>query len=294
MLNPLISIRERYHPLFRLRKVGAFQWMTRYFDVPVRVWFDPVSHPVYVSFSKNLSWVLSRGKVGEELEREHFVFLLKTGVFTRFFDVGANIGLYGFIFHSVVRQGTVTMIEPDPANGNLIQRTIFRAKVQNVELIRAAAADHEGTALFHTDDLSGATGSILAGESSFVARYHKVEPSAVTVTCITLDAIAAKSGEDPDFLKIDVEGVELKVLCGAEKMISRSHPAIFIECDVDKRAVESFLRERGYLFFDFSSMQSVDAVPHNCLALHMVNHAAIIQKINWGRFQSSGETLVSK
>jgi FkbM family methyltransferase len=36
-----------------------------------------------------------------------------------------------------------------------------------------------------------------------------------------------------DFIKIDVEGAELNVLHGSEKLIECSHPALFFECDED-------------------------------------------------------------
>ena len=39
-------------------------------------------------------------------------------------------------------------------------------------------------------------------------------------------------GVGPDFLKIDVEGMELRVLRGLRKTIGRRRPAIFIEVDV--------------------------------------------------------------
>src|SRR6266700_1623227 len=160
MRNPLLSIRERYHPLFHLRKVRAFQRFTHYVDIPVAIRFLPVRHRVYVSLSKNLSWVLSGGKAGEEREREHFVALVKRAEFHRFLDVGANIGLYGFIFRTIVHNGSVTMVEPDEDNANLIRRTIASSRGGDINLVQAAVSDSSGTVTFYKDDLSGATGSI--------------------------------------------------------------------------------------------------------------------------------------
>src|SRR5947209_16579969 len=136
-------IRERYHPIFHLRKLSSFQRLTRYMDRPVAIRCPAVDHPIYVSLSKNLSLVLSSGDQYAQMhapERERFIALIKVGGFRRLFDIGANIGLYGFVFQSVVRDGSVLMVEPDPGNAQLIRRTISRSQLQNIRLIEAAAS----------------------------------------------------------------------------------------------------------------------------------------------------------
>jgi hypothetical protein len=85
----LSLIRERYHPLFHLRKVSGFQKLTRRLDVPIAIRFPSISHPLYVSFSKNLSYVLSWGAADEERERQNFIAVVKMGGFRCFYDVGA-------------------------------------------------------------------------------------------------------------------------------------------------------------------------------------------------------------
>jgi hypothetical protein len=141
-MNLLSWIRERYHPLFYLRRFSAFQKLTRFLDVPLAIRFPYISHPVYVSLSKNLSFVLSGGAAGEERERQHFVELVQLGGFSRFFDVGANIGLYGFMFRTIVKNGVVVMFEPDDANARLIRRTIARAALREVQLV-ACHSDYD-------------------------------------------------------------------------------------------------------------------------------------------------------
>jgi FkbM family methyltransferase len=278
-MRMLSFIRERYHPLFHLRRFSAFQKLTRYLDLPLAIGFPSISHPVYVSLSKNLSFVLSGGAAGEERERQHFVKLIQLGGFRRFFDVGANIGLYGFMFRTIVADGVVTMFEPDEANARLIRRTIARAGLLEVQLIQAAVSDREGTLTFYSDELSGATGSIRwGGQDAFVSRHHRYKPREVSVRSVTLDGLANCSG-DPDFVKIDVEGAELSVLHGSEKLIERSHPALFFECDEDQAEVYSFLSERGYVFLDFSSMRMAKKLAHNNLALHSTEHAALLGSI---------------
>jgi len=283
MRNFLLVLREKYHPLFHLRKFRVFQAITRLVDFPVAIRFSPIPHRIYVSLSKNLSFVLSGGEAGENLERRHFAYLCKLGSFRRFADVGANIGLYGFLFRAIVDGGFVTMFEPDPRNAELILRTISRNNVADVHLLQAAVADTNGTRTFLVDDLSGATGSIDCGDDavSFVSLHHHVKPQSITVKSVTLDETFAEQ-QDPDFIKIDVEGAELMVLHGAQTVIERANPAIFFECDEKRTQVMEFLASRGYVFFDFTSLQRINTLAHNSLALHSHKHGSIIDTITAG------------
>ena len=273
----MLSLRNRFHPLFYLRKFTIFQRATRLLDVPIAIRFGDIAHPVYVSFSKNLGWVLSGGASGEEEERKNFIWLVNECGFRHFVDVGANVGLYGFIFGSVANDGTVTMIEADHSNAELIRKTISTSKLA-VTLVEAAASNESGTLTFYKDDITGSTGSLVHSASdSFIAVHHRRNPSAINVRSITLDELCPLNS--PDFIKIDVEGAELKVLRGADVMLSRTHPALMFECDQDRESVRVFLHGHGYLFFDLESLTAIDAITHNCLALHYVKHAAVIASI---------------
>ncbi len=287
MTRLILFLRNRFHPLFYLRQFKVFQRATRLLDVPIAIRFKEVSHPVFVSFSKNLGWVLSGGAAGEEGERENFIWLIKEGGFRHFLDVGANIGLYGFIFGSVENDGSVTMMEPDDSNAKLIRKTILTSKL-SVTLVEAAASDESRTLTFYRDDLTGATGSLVrTEEDSFIALHHHRAPAVVSVRAITLDEFYPTGS--PDFIKIDVEGAELKVLRGGETVLSRSHPALMFECDQDQEAVRIFLHHLGYMFFDMESLAAIDTIPHNCLALHHLNHEAIISAIGYRKAASTAK-----
>ena len=53
-----------------------------------------------------------------------------------------------------------------------------------------------------------------------------------------------------DFIKIDIEGMEMEALQGASNTIRRHHPVMLIESlKSDKAALEAFLREAGYQIF---------------------------------------------
>lgn len=65
---------------------------------------------------------------------------------------------------------------------------------------------------------------------------------------VTLDAHSGKTGWDPDIVKLDVEGAELKVLIGAAQMVQRRHPHLIVEVHSAEleRECGTWLVERGY------------------------------------------------
>jgi FkbM family methyltransferase len=72
------------------------------------------------------------------------------------------------------------------------------------------------------------------------------------------------------FIKIDVEGAELKVLQGAEKIIKRDKPVIAFEFgiggsefyNISAQDMFKFFTERNYLLFDYQSFLN-KALPYN-------------------------------
>jgi FkbM family methyltransferase len=68
---------------------------------------------------------------------------------------------------------------------------------------------------------------------------------------IKLVSIDSFSCERLDFLKIDIEGMELEAVAGAEKTIERCKPIMLIEIiKTDKIKLTRILKEQGYLSYD--------------------------------------------
>ena len=83
----------------------------------------------------------------------------------------------------------------------------------NVELLPFAVSDHAGTLRIAMPD--GNSGNAHVGNDGELVRS------------IVLDHYAL--GRRVDFMKIDVEGFEAKVLAGAQALIKRDKPVIVIE-----------------------------------------------------------------
>ena len=165
-------------------------------------------------------------------------------------DAGAHIGYYGLTLSTIVGQeGTVLCFEPNPRTFPFLQRNIALNKRANISAIQEALGDTES--ILH---ISG--GDVRLGWS------RVSENGQVPVQCVTLDGEVERAGlTRVDFIKIDVEGYEPKVLAGASKTILRFHPTIMMEINPDALAANrctpeqlaETLKEFGYRLYTSSS-----------------------------------------
>ncbi|MFI7007299.1 FkbM family methyltransferase [Streptomyces sp. NPDC050145] len=152
-------------------------------------------------------------------------------------DVG---GWYGPWTHRLAaRARRVVTLEPVPH----LARTLAATTPANVRVVRAAASDRPGTAPLWQPP-HDARGD--RGVSSLVRRDGLHATTGQAVDCVTLDELAL---DDVEFVKIDVDGAELAVLRGAEALLTRDRPALFIELETRIQPITPVvrhLRERGY------------------------------------------------
>ena len=163
-------------------------------------------------------------------EPNEFNFLhrvLKPGMV--FVDVGANDGLYTvFAASRLGPEGRVVAIEPSSRERKHLQSNLGRNGLTNVSIVAKAVGESAGTV-----DLIVAHGE-HAGHNTLGGFAHDdvVPAGRERVSLDTLDAIAA-SEKLPrvDFIKIDVEGAETKVLVGARTLIAKMRPLLMMEID---------------------------------------------------------------
>lgn len=150
-------------------------------------------------------------------------------------EVGANIGALTVPLSRMCKQ--VIAIEPQfhcylNLCGNLALNSI-----ENVTPLNLAAGSKAGHVTMAAHD--------PAKPHNFggVSMMEAIDGPAKTVAMIRLDDLGIKA----DALKIDVEGMELDVLTGAENLIKATRPIIQIEVDRpwSGKAVE-WLQERNY------------------------------------------------
>ena len=161
-------------------------------------------------------------------------------------DVGAHIGYFTLLISRLVGpEGKVFALEPLPRNVIRLEEHLFRNHCShNTKVFQVALAEYDGKEQFLYFDFA------TIGRFSSAESEVRDKPSGdITVECRSLDSLLQDNSiKLPDFVKIDVEGAELRVLQGAENLLRISRPKLLIEFHNKKifKEVIEFLKNRGY------------------------------------------------
>lgn len=145
------------------------------------------------------------------------------------YDVGAAHGIFTLFFANAVgKNGRVVAFEPNPKLCKQIIENVKLNCFDNV-IVRQIALGKERkkeTLAFPLGELG--IGSIERHERARILSLKGAET--VEVQLDSVDRLIAAGGfPKPDFVKIDVQGVELDVLLGMNKTIQEYKPKIFVE-----------------------------------------------------------------
>lgn len=151
-----------------------------------------------------------------------------------FVDIGANVGNHTLFVATQLSPKRIHVFEPNP-------EAIATLK-DNIELNDLGAVcdtSHLGVGV--SDCVRGGMGVDFVPINLGGARL--VEGGSISLK--TGDFML--KGTKPDFVKIDVEGMEMKVLAGLQGTIARSKPAIFVEVhDANWAAFQHWLESGTY------------------------------------------------
>jgi len=263
VVNSLRRLRNAWHPLDELRRAPIGRSLLRWLDVPVWVRLFGVQWKVRVLLVSNATYFLVPGGPEPEIVAL-FTALSRVFDIRRFWDVGANVGYYGWLVASLNPTAEVCMLEPDPCNVDLLRSTKSRASLGRVQVRAAAASETAGKAIFELDEQSRHKGSVLG--SAYVNVPSANGASTVTVQTTTLDELRSELGQ-VDLIKIDVESHEESVLRGADKTLREDQPIIILECFHLDRPIVQMLSARGYRTFDAERFGEGSAETTNYLAV---------------------------
>mgnify|MGYP003670754620 CR=1 FL=1 len=146
-------------------------------------------------------------------------------------DIGAHkAGYLYFILKKVGVMGKVFAFEPQSKLYQYIKKIKGLFKWDNVTLEHLALSDSAGTVTLYIPDNNAQNGSspgatIVAGENH--STFKKTE----SVSTETLDTYCKRLNIEPDFLKIDVEGNELKIFQGGINTLKKYKPKIIVEIE---------------------------------------------------------------
>jgi FkbM family methyltransferase len=198
--------------------IRALGFLHRRFDVPPTYKIGPTGaaaefegcwfryHPKEYGCTGNIDWIPDA-----ENETRHFLFGRLKGNEV-FYDIGAHGGVYTITLKHRFPQMAVHSFEPQPEDllDNLALNSIPPGRVHSVALGAGAA-------------------SVRMTTKKRSSNYVSVHGDRA-VPMVALDDYARENHlPAPDWIKIDIEGLELPALRGAENLLRQSKPTIICE-----------------------------------------------------------------
>lgn len=165
------------------------------------------------------------------------------------FDVGANIGDYAQGIADIFGKDKIELhcFEPSPKTFARLKDNLKALSTGNVHLHNFGLSDRAGEIeLFQDAELSGMTSVYKRRMDHFGKDFNRSEVASFS----TLDEFCKEQNIGSiDFLKLDVEGHELKVLEGAGSMLNNVKYIQFEfgGCNIDSR---TFFQDFYYLLHD--------------------------------------------
>ena len=135
---------------------------------------------------------------------------------TYFIDAGSYTGdtLEAFVQYTKGNFGRVICLEPVKKNVDILQETIKKMCVEDIDILEIGASDRKQVLYFDS-------------KSGMSARTSQTGD--IRVNCDSIDNICeAEKYEHIDFIKMDIEGAEVSALKGAKRVIQKYHPILAI------------------------------------------------------------------
>jgi FkbM family methyltransferase len=137
------------------------------------------------------------------------------------FDVGANIGIYSLYAAATIPQATILSFEPESQSFASLCRNVGINGFSNITPYQFALSDEVGIGDLHISTMSAGAGAAALGEDY---RFLKVTDRRIVrqgVFVTSLDHLVFELGLPfPNYIKIDVDGIEKKILAGARRVLA--------------------------------------------------------------------------
>jgi FkbM family methyltransferase len=168
-----------------------------------------------------------------------------------FYDIGANVGIFTLYAGRRVRPGLVYAFEPHIGNAVSLLDNVRENELQDVvRVFSCALSDRPGFFEFAYGDFRAGTSFSQLGERAAEETGAGTAQSPELKFATTIDTLIEDGTiRSPDLVKIDVDGQELEILRGMERLLRGDRPprAIQVEVNVEeKQALTGYLAECGF------------------------------------------------
>ncbi len=130
-----------------------------------------------------------------------------------FWDIGANIGIYS-LYAAVTKWGNIYCFEPMINNFNALMQNIRLNKFKNIQAFPIGIMGEFGYDYLYNPSTEkgisgsqiGTIGNILSVADNYSILYHSIDELAEIM-------------HSPNYVKIDIDGLEFQVVCGMLKTL---------------------------------------------------------------------------
>lgn len=175
-----------------------------------------------------------------------------------FLDIGANVGMSALSFFTLKSNAKVISFEPNPINYSYLDKLANR--FDNFQYLPVGIGDKPEKLDFYYPIYNGKVmtalgscdrdkaGSWLNRNTIYFFDENKLEIAKISVDIQTLDSFEL----EPEFIKIDVEGFEDRVLIGGRNTINTHRPILLIEGIAQGDRVHRLLQSWDYDVYKFA------------------------------------------
>lgn len=170
-------------------------------------------------------------------------------------DVGAHVGFFTIkAAREAGKNGSVVAVEPEPNNAGFLAENVKLAGLNNVVVLKEAAGARAEKAKLYLRGGTGRSHSLIRQGQDFIE-----------VQVNKLDDVVSRLGlKKVNFVKIDVEGAELDVLKGADRLLTMPNVKLSIAAyhkmpdgspefprvlsHLKSKKLEIWTNEQGYIY----------------------------------------------
>lgn len=185
-------------------------------------------------------------------------YLLKyLGYGMTFFDIGAHFGYFTLLASFIVGDsGRVHSFEPTPSTFEILRENTKNKR--NVILNNLAVFEKKGVLTMNDYGFRYAAFNSIYSARLPEKVISKIKSKSFNVNCISIDEYVEENSVKPDFIKIDAESSEYKIVFGMKKTINKFHPIVSLEVGdmgiigvPESKKVVDFMMKNGYQVYEF-------------------------------------------
>lgn len=160
------------------------------------------------------------------------------------FDIGANLGNHTMYWGRYTAAEKIYSFEPYKENFELLKNNVKNNSLENVIVVNKGVGEIKGYTTIKDFDEKNYGATTLNQE---VSNEGEIE-------IVDIDSFCSENViTEIDFVKIDTEGFEEKVLEGMKTIISRCHPDVWVEVSkITAISVVNKMKEQGYILAEVS------------------------------------------